>query len=78
MDPKIILRISTQVYRQFPEMIGVRPKTRRQQPPGSQGSSPIFLLTYNTKVDLGGRSMARSVRVTADSNGKIIKISTSH
>ena len=81
MDPKIIKSISAQIYRQFPEMVGVQPKMRSRPSSQTTGSkpAPTFLLTYTAKVSLnGGKNLPRSVRVVVDANGKVIKISTSH
>jgi hypothetical protein len=81
MDQKTVQRVSSQVYRQFPEMAGVKPKLR-PRPEGktasNRGSKPTYLLTYNVSVTVaGGQSMPRWVRVVADNYGKIIKITTS-
>jgi hypothetical protein len=82
MDPKTIQKISSQVYRQFPEVEGVKPKVRQRPPsvkPASKnGSSETFLLTFQGSASLGsGKSIPRLVRVVATSQGKILKISTS-
>jgi hypothetical protein len=81
MDIKLVKKISTHVYRQFPEMEGKQPKVRLQTGAAGQTRAikPTYLLTYNTRLSLnGGKTISRSVRVVADPNGKIIKISTSH
>ncbi len=77
MENKTIQRVSTQVYKQFPEVKGVQPKIRRQ-PQSRQAPDGSFLLTYTTHVPLpNGKELPRSIRVVADETGKIIKISTS-
>ncbi len=79
MDAKIIKTISNQVYRQFPELSGIQPKVRQQVAKSAIPSAgPTFLLTYNTKVEIGnGASLSRLVRVTATPQGSILKITTS-
>jgi hypothetical protein len=82
MDKKTVETITRKVARQFPEVADVRPKVQRQN--GAQAKSafgrgaPKFLLTYigEGKNPLG-KSMPRNVRVIADEDGNIHKISTS-
>jgi hypothetical protein len=75
MDSKIIQKISSRVFRQFPEVAGTTPKLRALT---STQSSPGYVLTYQAKVSAAtGKSLSRFVRVTVDENGKIIKITTS-
>jgi hypothetical protein len=82
MDQKTILSISAQVYRQFPEVAGTKPKVRKQQLSGSStGSKPSqnYLLTYHAGDHSSqGRTFQRWIRVTSDAQGRILKISTSH
>lgn len=80
MDTKLIKSISSQVYQRFPELAGHQPKVIRQ--PSSKAKSlsvsTKYLLTYKGSVQAqNGTRIPRLVRVTADSNGKILKISTS-
>jgi hypothetical protein len=80
MDSKLVKKISSHVYRQFPELDGKQPKVRLQTAPAgtTREVKPTYLLTYNTRLSLNsGKSISRTVRVVADPNGKIIKISTS-
>lgn len=73
MEAKYVKSISTQVYRKFPEMKGVKPKVRAQTAGGSK-----YLLTFQTIVVLAmGKSMTRWVRVVASDQGEILKITTS-
>jgi len=77
MEAKTLQKISTQVYRQFPEMKGIKPKTRKQT--GAEAKAITYTLTYQTKVETSdGRLMPRTVRVVATDTGAIIKITTSH
>ncbi len=86
MDPKLVKSISTQIYEQFPEVAGVQPKVRPQQPAhlagGAKAKAPAagtFLLTYHASAPgPAGKSLPRWVRVTCDAAGRITKISTSH
>jgi len=80
MDTKLIKSISSQVYQRFPELAGHQPKVTMQ--PTSQAksiSAPTkYLLTYKGTVQAqNGKNIPRLVRVTANSNGKILKITTS-
>ncbi len=79
MDSKTIKSISNQVYRQFPEMSGIQPKVRLQQPKSASPNAPTtYLLTYNTKVPVGnGQLLQRLVRVVVNPQGSILKITTS-
>ena len=73
MKRDLINTISQEVYRRFPDLAGVRPKVKLQR------SSPqSFLLTFQSRATLpGGKSLPRLVRVVANEQGKILKISTS-
>jgi hypothetical protein len=79
MDPKLIKNISAKIYRQFPEMAGVQPRTRKQQPPANQRpAASTYLLTYQIKVSLPtGKTLPRYVRVVVDDRGSILKVTTS-
>jgi hypothetical protein len=75
MEARYVKSISSKIYRQFPELSGVRPKVRLQS---GTGSSSKYLLTFSGEVKLAtGKSMPRTVRVVASSAGDIVKISTS-
>lgn len=79
MDPKLIKNISAKIYKQFPEMVGVQPKARKQQSSGNNRPvTPTYLLTYQIKVSLPtGKSLPRYVRVVVDDRGSILKVTTS-
>ena len=76
--------IAQTVYRRYPELGGVAPQVRNQVVGASSANakSPAggqYLLTFSGKaVTASGKSMQRVVRVTADANGRVLKISTSH
>lgn len=75
MEARLVKVISTQVYRQFPEVKGVRPKVRVQS---GSGDNSKFLLTFQGEVKTAsGKSMPRLVRVVASAGGNILKITTS-
>ena len=80
MDAKLIKTISNQVFKRFPELAGSRPQVRAQNKPGVKSipTSQTYLLIYKgSATTANGKSIPRSVRVTADSKGKILKITTS-
>lgn len=77
MDAKTIEHISQQVARQFPE-VDSQPSVKTQA--GAKGSRGMetYLLTYTNRVaQQSGPSFNRTVRVVADDNGRILKITTS-
>jgi hypothetical protein len=75
METKYVKSISSQVYRQFPELSGVKPKVRLQS---GEGDRSKYLLTFSSRVELPqGKTLSRSVRVVASAQGSIIKITTS-
>ena len=80
MDSKLIKAISNQVFKRFPELKGSRPQVRTQKYPQakSASASPTYLLIYTGSAKAAnGKSIPRSVRVTANAQGKILKITTS-
>jgi hypothetical protein len=80
MDPEIIKSISQQIYRRFPEVSGSRPKVRKQTAPQAKSleTEPNYLLTYQgSVVTPDGKEIPRLVRVVVNSQGKIVKVTTS-
>jgi hypothetical protein len=79
MDPSLIKRISQDIYRRFPEFVGISPKVRVQAMKEKPSSGlQTFLLTYNHQANLPDhKTLPRWVRVVANEQGKIIKITTS-
>ncbi|MEK6588611.1 MAG: hypothetical protein AABY97_07200 [Chloroflexota bacterium] len=76
MKREAVNKITRKVVGQFPEMDGVQPAIRRQEAPGNGRS--LYLLTYKGQAQLpGGKSLRRIVRVVADDEGRVIRISTS-
>jgi hypothetical protein len=80
MDAKLLKSITTQIYRRFPEVSGSQPKVSPQSTPQAKsGSSEItYLITYRGQVKSpDGKTIPRIVRVTANSKGQVLKVSTS-
>ncbi len=79
MDASLIKNISQDVYRRFPEFAGIQPKVREQASPSKASGSPhTYLLTYNSRISLPDqKTMPRWVRVVANEQGRILKVTTS-
>jgi hypothetical protein len=78
MDSKTISHISKQIAKQFPEVAGAAPSIKTQAVAKGAGSPSTYLLTFKSRVDQpGGFAINRAVRVVADDNGRILKITTS-
>lgn len=78
MDSKTISGIKQQIYRQFPEVFGEEPSVKPQAGAKSAGRSATYLIIFKGRVDqASGLSFNRSVRVVADDNGRILKVTTS-
>jgi hypothetical protein len=78
MNDKSLKSISSKVSRQFPEVAKSKPKVQRQSGQKTKSSTSTYLITYRCKaLTADGKSINRVVRVTADDDGKIIKITTS-
>jgi len=70
MEKNTVTTICKQIYRQFPEVDGVKPSVK------PQGNN--YLLVFHGSANMGGgKKIERTVRVVADSAGKISKVSTS-
>jgi len=84
MESKAVASISKTIYRQFPEVAGVKPKIKKQPIPGasknksSNSATHNYLLTFKKNIKgPGGQTIPRMVRVVANPSGKIIKTTTS-
>lgn len=78
VDARTIKAISSQVYRQFPEVKGSNPTIRLQSSRKKDASPAVYLLTYRGAAKTAdGKTISRLVRVVADERGRIIKTSTS-
>jgi hypothetical protein len=77
VDNELINSISNKIYRQFPDVKGVKPKVQTQRFEGGK-SSNTYTLSFNTKVKTSNnKSMPYTVRVVVDERGKILKTTTS-
>jgi len=63
--------VCSAVYRQFPELRGANPTVKEL--PGDK----YQLIFHGKALTENGKSLPRTVRVVADENGKILKLSTS-
>jgi hypothetical protein len=85
LDPKILTAIRNKVERQFPEVAGSKPEVRLQHPPQAKNAPAtpedqplLYLVTFRGTIPSPvGKSIQRLVRVVVNSNGKIVKITTS-
>jgi hypothetical protein len=76
MNRDAVEKVNRKVTKQFPEFKSVRPSVRSQSK--STNRVQKFTLTYKGKAALpNGRMISRIVRVVADENGKVIRMSTS-
>jgi hypothetical protein len=71
MDSKSKSSVCNTVYHQFPELKGVNP-TVKELP-----ADKFQLIFHGKALTENGKSMPRTVRVVADENGKVLKLSTS-
>ncbi len=69
LDADALEKINQRVYREYPELRGVRP--------GVASSADRYTLTYKGTVETPAGQMARIVRVSADEKGRVLRISTS-
>lgn len=70
MNKKAVERIIKTVVEQFPEMEGVRPTVKPEK--------DQFVVTFKGAAELpDGKSMKRIVRIVADENGVVVRMSTS-
>jgi len=76
MDSKIVNSVCSQIYRQFPEVNGSRPKVQSQST-SSQAGSTYLLIFKGTATTADGKTLPRIVRATVNEQGKIIKVTTS-
>ena len=71
MERQLLDTICAQIYRQFPEVNGSKPKIH------THGETQSLLI-FQGKVTTGdGKTLSRTVRVVVDPSGKIVKTTTS-
>lgn len=78
MNSKTISTIEKEIFRQFPEVATGSPSVQPQASPKSKGQSSTYLLTFKGRIEQpGGFAFNRTVRVVADDDGNILKVTTS-
>jgi hypothetical protein len=70
MDNLVMERVCKQVYQKFPEISGVRPSIKQN------GNDSLLIFQANQRTS-DGHTIHRTVRVTVNLQGKIIKTTTS-
>ena len=81
MDQRLVKSISNEVYRRFPETSGKRPKVQALHHSGGRSISKVstYLLIFQGQATTSTRkSLPYCVRVVANEQGDILKISMSH
>lgn len=80
MDTKLLKSISSRIYQRFPEVKDCQPKVQEQAVPQAKSTpaTATYLIIYRgSAVGPTGKSIPRIVRVVANAQGKILKITTS-
>jgi hypothetical protein len=71
MDQQALEKVCEKVNKRFPETMKKKPKVKPYE-------GDLFLLIFDFKAKTAdGKSMPRTVRVIANPNGKVIKMTTS-
>ncbi len=70
METSALDRVCQAVYRQFPELRGARPSVKQN------GSNYLIIFSGHAKA-ADGKSISRTVRVTASETGSVLKLTTS-
>jgi hypothetical protein len=78
MLPSSVQTVCKQVYARFPNLRGIRPKVERQQLPVNTDPTLLrYLLVFKTQsVAANGKTINFAVRVVADAQGSILKLTT--
>ncbi len=71
MESKAKSSVNSQVYRQFPEVKGATPTVKSL--PGEK----FQLIYHGSATTPDGKKLQRTVRVVADNDGHVLKLSTS-
>jgi hypothetical protein len=71
MNAHTLARICSEVYRRFPQVAGSQPKIQPRS--GEQ----VMLIFRGASLAADGHKMNHTIRVVADPDGKIIKITNS-
>lgn len=76
MDRSTLSKLCKQVASKFPEVMGVSPSIKRETK--SSNGVARYVLTFKGHAALpGGKKIRRIVRVVADEDGRILRMSTS-
>lgn len=71
MDSSAIKKVNKEVFQRHPQMAGINPKV-------SQQTADRYLLVYSKTIEIAtGRNMQQTIRVTADKQGNVLKMSVS-
>ena len=71
MESDVIEKVCDQIYRNFPDFKGIKPKIKAY-------SDNLHLFIFSGKAETAdGKTLPRTIRVVVDENGKIVKITTS-
>lgn len=77
MDEKIRQALHLKIAQRFPEIRALKPQVK-QQPEVDGQTQAMYLLTYKTSVKTTqGDTIPRIIRVVANAQGKIVKLTTS-
>lgn len=76
LNPTQLQAITRQVYQKFPDLKGISPQVQSQSAPGAKavGAAEQYLVVFKGRTL---QHIVRVVRVTADSKGRVLKMSTS-
>lgn len=78
MNSRTVSSITQQISHQFPEVAGEAPSVRAQAGAKTPGSAATYLLTFKGRAQAhGGPNFPRTVRVVANEDGHILKVTTS-
>lgn len=71
MDKAVLTKVCQQVYNRHPEVRNTQPKVNEQ------GEGKFLLIFNGTAFGANGKPIPRTIRAVVDSNGKIVKLSSS-
>lgn len=80
LTPEAMERVRQAILEQCPDLEGIEPKVDIKTPAagGREAPDTLFVLTFRQQVELeDGSRMTRIVRVTADGEGQVIKLTVS-
>lgn len=80
LDPQYVSRAKDVVHRKFPAMADTEPtlSSRKAGGKGKKGDEELYVLTFQKSISLqNGANLTRTVRVTMDQAGEILRLTTS-